>query len=832
MIYIFQTAFLSGLSVCVFLIADFYSTDEASIRLMLVFLPWVAMILVPALSMSSWVEGQGNRGLELIFTMPISLPAIVLGKYISGYLVLLLTLIFTLPFVATVCYLGNPDFGVLISGYFGSFLILGLFLAVSLFGASIAREPVGAFVVSIILLFSFMLLGWDIIGRMLKGIIPEWVLTILVSFSPLTWLTYIGQGTINFQGLFYFISISSFCLAGTIWFLNPRRKGYGYRKNSSKEILKWLVGITLMFLMIHYSGYVPSQIDLTTEKEFTLHSGTIEVIERLPKGTKITLFWSESESSVPASIKSHARRIKNMLEGIKKQSDVDLKVVDPEPDSDEEIQALAKGISRVPMSSGDSFFLGLTAEYAERTGRVPYLDIRRDRLVEYDIALTLNGLTRQRTPKLGIISPMLPSTSAVSHPEGLSFLAELKRAYDIAVIPYFKKTLPQHLDAILVIGANIIHQDMLYAIDQFVMKGGSLLVMLDPFSRVKQGNNLVNAQPSLEINDVSDLIKRYGVTYLGDMVSGDSRLASVVTDQQQSQLSYPYWMRIRSQGLSSSHPATADLNEIFVVEAGALEITNTEHGSSIVTTSSGAGFYPREEFTNNTPRKLAQEFKPNGGKRIIAATLTGPFESAYKYSPLDEKVKVHRKNSKGKPIVFVIADVDWIFDPFSIQKQNFGNEIIVRPLNDNLNFLLNMVEYATGDDSLVAIRSRGQLQRPFTRVAMLFKDTEEKIRIEETQFSQEVAELETKLSEISPQTKGPDYRHLPDAIKEQLKELGKELLKAKKKLRNSRHKIREEVDRLGQMITIINLISGPFLVVGLALFVFFYRKAKMLNVNK
>ena len=143
-----------------------------------------------------------------------------------------------------------------------------------------------------------------------------------------------------------------------------------------------------------------------------------------------------------------------------------------------------------------------------------------------------------------------------------------------------------------------------------------------------------------------------------------------------------------------------------------------------------------------------------------------------------------------------------------------------------------MVEYATGDDSLAVIRSRGQLQRPFTRVAMLFKDTEEKIRIEETQFSQEVAELETKLSEISPQTKGPDYRHLPDAIKEQLKELGKELLKAKKKLRNSRHKIREEVDRLGQMITIINLISGPFLVIGLALFVFSYRKGKMLNLNK
>ncbi len=99
--YIFQVGFLVALGVCTFLIADFYATDEASIRPMLIFLPWVALIMVPALAMRAWADEHNDGAPELTLTLPLRLPAVVLGKFLAGYLVLLITLAFTTPLVAT-----------------------------------------------------------------------------------------------------------------------------------------------------------------------------------------------------------------------------------------------------------------------------------------------------------------------------------------------------------------------------------------------------------------------------------------------------------------------------------------------------------------------------------------------------------------------------------------------------------------------------------------------------------------------------------------------------------------------------------------------------------
>ena len=115
--YLFQLGFLLALSACVFLIADYYATDEASIQSMLTFLPWVALILVPALAMRSWIDEHSDRSIELTMTLPVSLGAVVTGKFLSGYMVLLVTLLFTLPLAASAYYLGDPDPGVLFAGY-------------------------------------------------------------------------------------------------------------------------------------------------------------------------------------------------------------------------------------------------------------------------------------------------------------------------------------------------------------------------------------------------------------------------------------------------------------------------------------------------------------------------------------------------------------------------------------------------------------------------------------------------------------------------------------------------------------------------------------------
>ena len=200
--YLFQLGFLAALSAFVFLVADFYTTDDASIRAMLTFLPWISLILVPALAMRTWVDDISDRSMELTTTLPVRTSAIVFGKLLAGYLILLITLLFTSPIVVTIYYLGEPDPGVLFSGYFASALLLAVYYSISLLAASITREPVGAFVIGIMFLFFLLLLGWDVFGRFLNGYIDKSIIELLSNFSPKTWLVHLSRGIIDFSGEF------------------------------------------------------------------------------------------------------------------------------------------------------------------------------------------------------------------------------------------------------------------------------------------------------------------------------------------------------------------------------------------------------------------------------------------------------------------------------------------------------------------------------------------------------------------------------------------------------------------------------------------------------
>ena len=827
--YLFQLGFLAVLAASVFLIADFYATDEASIRPLLVFLPWVALILVPALAMRAWIEDHSDRSMELTLTLPVSVGAVVLGKFLAGYLVLIVTLLFTLPLVATVYYLGEPDSGVLFAGYLASALLLGTYYAISLFAAALTREQVGAFVIGIALLFVLLLLGWDVFGRVLRGQVPASIIEALTAYSPNTWLIHISRGVVDFAGVFYFAAVSAASLIGAKLVIGARSRGPLSPARTARGAAVALLIVSLLAGLVPAAQRVPGVLDLTAEKEFTLHDGMFRVLERLPADTQVTLYWSASEPSVPATIKSHATRVSELLKTLVGRSDgrLSLRTVDPEPDTDEELQAIAHGVRKIPMSSGDNFYLGMTFQHGGRVGNIPYLDIRRDRLLEYDIAVGLNGLTRTRTPKIGVLSPLMPSAAAIGERAGMSFMAELKRAYDIAVIPYFKEVLPDGLDVLVLIDTTILRGEMLYAIDQFVMKGGGLVVMMDPYLRFNRASNAVNPQPSDEINDISDILQKYGVRYLGEAIVGDAQRASVVADPQQARLSFPFWMRIPTDGLSPSHPATADLNEVFMVEPGALKLLAPERATALVTTTENSGTLPRKGFADKIPRELAFAFKPDKIRRVIAAALRGPFESAYAAPPdgVDAGHYIQRSGDAWAP-VFVIADVDWLFDPFSLQRTKVGDKVLVRPLNDNLAFLLNIIEYAGGDEALIAIRSRGRLHRPFSRVADLFQAAELKFKEEEAALTRRVAEIEDRIAAYAETAGSANIDQMPSRIKEDLKKFRMELLPVRRKLRAVRRQIRNEVDSLGRRLTVVNLLAGPLFVLVFGAAVFTLRRRR------
>ncbi len=201
----------------------------------------------------------------------------------------------------------------------------------------------------------------------------------------------------------------------------------------------------------------------------------------------------------------------------------------------------------------------------------------------------------------------------------------------------------------------------------------------------------------------------------------------------------------------------------------------------------------------------------------------GPFDSVYASAP-EGAAAPHLQRSTGAAVIFAVADVDWLFDPFSLQRTNVGDQVLVRPLNDNLTFLMNMIEYASGDESLIAIRSRGRLQRPFSRVAALFQAAERRFREEEQALTRRVADIEDRIGRSS-RTAGATGA-LPAGIEDDVKAFRAELLAARRELRAVRRRIREEVDSLGRRLTVTNLLAGPAMVLMFAGAVFAVRRRR------
>jgi ABC-2 type transport system permease protein len=827
--YVYLTGFSLALAMCVFLVGDFYASDEASIRLLMVFLPWVALIFVPALSMRAWADSPGNRSLELMLTLPLGLSSVVAGKFLAGVALLLASLAFSLPFAFTVLYLGRPDIGQMAGGYIGAVLLLATLYALALFGASQSKDQVVAFVVALVLLFVVVVLGWDVFGRLLEGMLPAAALDTLVRYSPRAWLDDFVSGLVPVDGVAYLLCVIAIALVGTGANIGARRRSLGVAAGLLHRVTVVAVVVVAVAVSLPVSSLLSVDLDLTEQSEFTLHDGTRAILARLPPGTEVTLVWSAGEGDVPPPIKSHARRVARTLHRMADvaQGRLTVRVIDPQPDTDAELRARVGGVRRVPMSSGDYFYLGAVFRHDHRTHAVPYFDIQRDGQTEYDIALALNTLGREHIPKIGLLSPLLTTTVASQEREGLSFVGELRNAYDTAVIPFFDDTLPRELDVLVVLDASILKRDMLYAIDQFVMGGGSLVVMMDPYVRFNRPSNQTHPRPSAEVNDISDLLLAYGVRYLGADVVGDASLASPVADQDQSTMSFPFWLRLLEERLSRAHPVTAGLKEVLLVEPGALEWSSGVPVQALVTTTEQSGALPRGKFGSGTPRDLALAFTADGKPRVLAAAIQGPLVSAFSAPPAAAQPPAQRLRSTEHGRVFIVADVDWLFDPFALQSVELGGQIVVRPLNDNLAFFLNLIEYASGETDLLGIRSRGPVGRPFTRVQALFVEAEARYRAEESRLTGQIARAEERFARLLAEAGVESIGNLPTGLEQQARMLADELLPIRRQLRNIRRQIREEVEHLGRVLVTLNLLAGPVLALLLGVTAAAFRAAML-----
>ena len=214
---IFLCVFLILNGIFTFKISSFYEQGQAWLGPFFVWHTWLYLFIAPAISMRLWSEERKSGTIELLLTLHISLFDAMLGKFLAAWAFMGLALLLTFPIVFTVCYLGDPDLGVVLSGYLGSLLMAGTFLSIGCCVSTATNSQVISFVVSTAICLVLILLGFDPVVGALRETLPEWLVTHLTNLSFPLHFEAIQRGVIDLRDLIYFFSVMFFSLfAGAI----------------------------------------------------------------------------------------------------------------------------------------------------------------------------------------------------------------------------------------------------------------------------------------------------------------------------------------------------------------------------------------------------------------------------------------------------------------------------------------------------------------------------------------------------------------------------------------------------------------------------------------
>ncbi len=223
--YVFIVIFLLLTGFFTFMLGGFFERGEASLASFFMWHPWLYLFLVPAAGMRLWSEERRLHTMELLLTMPITAWQAIVGKFLASWVFLLIALFLTFPVVLTVTYLGDADVGVILSGYVGSALLAGAYLAVACLTSAMTRNQVISFILSVVVCFFLILAGWEPVTNLLVRWAPDWVVSLVSSFSVMPHFISFQRGVLDSRDILFFASVIGFSLFSTGVIIRNLRAG-------------------------------------------------------------------------------------------------------------------------------------------------------------------------------------------------------------------------------------------------------------------------------------------------------------------------------------------------------------------------------------------------------------------------------------------------------------------------------------------------------------------------------------------------------------------------------------------------------------------------------
>ena len=630
------------------------------------------------------------------------------------------------------------------------------------------------------------------------------------------------------------------------------KSGYG--------LIIWIVLFIILSLAVTF-GLRGERLDLTENHLYTLSQGTVHILDSLKKPITLTLYFSNQTSTDMPALRSYEKRVAELLQEyqLRSHGKIKLKVVDPEPFSNAEDAATEAGLKSVPAgNSGDKVYFGLVGKTKSGQQKtIPFFQQNRQTSLEYDISKLVYNLEHPQQPVVGVISGLNIRGGfdyAKRQPEQPWIVVQqMEDLFKVRWLNQNVSKISKDVDVLLVVHPDSLTPQAKLAIDQYVLRGGKLIAFVDPDAESAGGSPMMGGGQTS--SNLPKLFRQWGVKFSGDKFVGDYDNSLVVgVGPQRRPVRDIALLGLTNEDFDRHDVILSGLNSINLATAGyftPLPHSGLKIQPLLYSSDDAMPIAAKKLRTMSSPAELMNGFKPTGKRYILAARVTGKAQTAFPEGivekvpgPQDEKTAKDGKSKKdqkpkmvdttilpqttsGDINVLLVGDTDILTNRLWVQISNFFGQQVARPWADNGNFLINALDNYAGSKELISIRSRGEYTRPFVKVQAMRRDAESSLLQKEDKLKQRLKQAEEKLNKLQQaEGKKHDKSLLSKEQKKTLLQFREEKLKIRKQLRDVEHQLNSDIDALGTVLKLLNIVVMPLLLtLLLALFTWIWRRS-------
>jgi len=600
--------------------------------------------------------------------------------------------------------------------------------------------------------------------------------------------------------------------------------------------------VVLLFIAIAVNlifGRMATRVDLTADKLYTLSDGTKSILGRLDTPVQIRYYFSKSIPELDQGLRTYAQRVEDLLAEYRLHSkgQLEVKKLDPKPDSDAEESANLDGVEgQMAQAGGDKIYFGLSISCLDAKVAIPFISPQRERLLEYDLTRAISQVMKPTKANLGVMSglpifgamdPMAMMRGGGGQKEPWVFINELKADFNVKEIALTADKIDDDINVLVVVYPKGISETAQYAIDQFVMRGGKLVAFLDPLSVLDSRSNAQNPLQAAAGSGASldKLLKAWGLEFDLQKVVSDKRFLTELQDPKTGRpQANPSFLSLTGAAMDTNDVATTQLGRMILPFAGHFTGTPADGLKQTV-------IFHSSTDSQLTDKMMAQfgateEFKASGTEYKLGVRLTGKFKSAFSdgkpaADAKDEPPKdgdaaktegTHLKESKDDGVVVLLGDSDLLYEQFFAQVRELFGQKIMMPFAANLTFLQNLLEQMGGDKDLIGIRSRATLNRPFTRVREMQAKAEIAYESKIKVLEKDLADAQQKINELQRAKGDGQQAILSEEQKKEITQFQRRRSEVNRELKEVRKNLRRDVDSLETSTKWANILVMPFAV--------------------